>query len=287
LDQERQDQLQASQKLDQEKLLSLEDKAEKYRNAAEALKDENRKLKRTVDAVVEEMGKISEQARSSVQTELDRYAENVRAECEGEKLKLQQQHAHQLKIFLDRSCQQIEKVEGEYRAQIGSLNHTLQNLRMQNESLEEQLKTQKRIEAGGPYSLRPPLTSGSYCFQKEKEHLLSIIQDLKSKLYAAEREKLTISTNYGERIEGLNFTIASLEKKFLEKLEDSQKDFTQLQLSKDQEIQLLKSQLAQQAEESQRIIDSLRNNYGAKIQSLSEMVERLQIDIDGQNNDLS
>ena len=111
-----------------EKLSVLEREVEKFRKEMELISSENKRLKKTKDAIQEELRKSTETCHKNFQAELERQTNNVQAECERQKLLMQQKHGDQLKIFLDKSCSQIEKVENEYRSQVDSLNRRIRDL---------------------------------------------------------------------------------------------------------------------------------------------------------------
>ena len=60
-------------------------------------------------------------------------------------------------------------------------------------------------------------------------------------------------------------------------MDASQRNFECLRQTKELEIQKLKDHIAQQHQECQQVIDSLRQKYGSKIETLTEMDQRLQL----------
>ncbi|XP_070336229.1 centrosomal protein of 112 kDa isoform X5 [Odocoileus virginianus] len=291
-----------------------EETIRKLEKKVQTLVRECQVIRETKDNQIAELKKICEQSTESLNNDWEKKLHNAVAEMEKEKFELQKQHTENIQELLEDTNVRLNKMEGEYVAQMQSTNQMIKELESrvqqltgeaENSNLQKQKLIQEKLELERCYQItcnELQEVKARYCLRrntlhKEKDHLISDYEQnlklLQTKYDAdvnlLKKEHALSASKASGMIKELEQNVCQLKQQLQEselqrkqQLKDQENKFqmerSHLKRTFEKKIHDLQSELDKEKEDAQKKIHRLEEALKEKEEQLTRVSEgqRLQ-----------
>nr|XP_020731334.1 centrosomal protein of 112 kDa isoform X8 [Odocoileus virginianus texanus] len=291
-----------------------EETIRKLEKKVQTLVRECQVIRETKDNQIAELKKICEQSTESLNNDWEKKLHNAVAEMEKEKFELQKQHTENIQELLEDTNVRLNKMEGEYVAQMQSTNQMIKELESrvqqltgeaENSNLQKQKLIQEKLELERCYQItcnELQEVKARYCLRrntlhKEKDHLISDYEQnlklLQTKYDAdvnlLKKEHALSASKASGVIKELEQNVCQLKQQLQEselqrkqQLKDQENKFqmerSHLKRTFEKKIHDLQSELDKEKEDAQKKIHRLEEALKEKEEQLTRVSEgqRLQ-----------
>ncbi|XP_040100317.1 centrosomal protein of 112 kDa isoform X8 [Oryx dammah] len=291
-----------------------EETIRKLEKKVQTLVREGQVIRETKDNQIAELKKLCEQSTESLNNDWEKKLHNAVAEMEKEKFELQKRHTENIQELLEDTNVRLNKMEGEYVAQMQSTNQMIKELESrvqqltgeaENSNLQKQKLMQEKLELERCYQMtcnELQDVKARYCLRrntlhKEKDHLISDYeQNLKllQTKYDADvnllrKEHALSASQASGMIKELEQNVCQLKQQLQEselqrkqQLKDQENNFqmerSHLKRTFDKKIHDLQNELDKEKEDAQKKIHKFEEALKEKEEQLTRVSEgqRLQ-----------
>nr|XP_020731331.1 centrosomal protein of 112 kDa isoform X5 [Odocoileus virginianus texanus] len=287
-----------------------EETIRKLEKKVQTLVRECQVIRETKDNQIAELKKICEQSTESLNNDWEKKLHNAVAEMEKEKFELQKQHTENIQELLEDTNVRLNKMEGEYVAQMQSTNQMIKELESrvqqltgeaENSNLQKQKLIQEKLELERCYQITcnelQEVKARRNTLHKEKDHLISDYEQnlklLQTKYDAdvnlLKKEHALSASKASGVIKELEQNVCQLKQQLQEselqrkqQLKDQENKFqmerSHLKRTFEKKIHDLQSELDKEKEDAQKKIHRLEEALKEKEEQLTRVSEgqRLQ-----------
>ncbi|XP_070580132.1 centrosomal protein of 112 kDa-like isoform X2 [Ptychodera flava] len=281
----------AIQKILDRKNLEIEDVKSHYRGKTKENEETIKKLEKKVQTLVKEssiirenkdkqiaeLKKMAEQTTQSSQNEYEKKLHDAIADFEQEKFDMQKQHTKNIQELLDDTNARLQKMEGEYNAQVAANSNVIKELEDRVQQLTQEAETHS--------STRIKLGQERLELESRHNRLVSDHEELKAKYSALDKEYNRLREDHDREVRQVrNKTDATLEYMRQEhslstaKSSDSIRDLEQQVMQLKQSLQESEHQRQRQVRELEAVQKQDRMHmehlHDKKVQSLKTELEQ-------------
>ncbi|XP_027829778.1 centrosomal protein of 112 kDa isoform X7 [Ovis aries] len=291
-----------------------EETIRKLEKKVQTLVREGQVIRETKDNQIAELKKLCEQSAESLNNDWEKKLHTAVAEMEKEKFELQKRHTENIQELLEDTNVRLNKMEGEYAAQMQSTNQMIKELESrvqqltgeaENSNLQKQKLIQEKLELERCYQItcnELQDVKARYCLRrntlhKEKDHLISDYeQNLKllqtkydADINLLRKEHALSASQASGMIKELEQNVCQLKQQLQEselqrkqQLKDQENKFqmerSHLKRTFEKKIQDLQSELDKEKEDAQKKIHKFEEALKEKEEQLTRVSEgqRLQ-----------
>ncbi|XP_069398441.1 centrosomal protein of 112 kDa isoform X7 [Ovis canadensis] len=291
-----------------------EETIRKLEKKVQTLVREGQVIRETKDNQIAELKKLCEQSAESLNNDWEKKLHTAVAEMEKEKFELQKRHTENIQELLEDTNVRLNKMEGEYAAQMQSTNQMIKELESrvqqltgeaENSNLQKQKLIQEKLELERCYQItcnELQEVKARYCLRrntlhKEKDHLISDYeQNLKllqtkydADINLLRKEHALSASQASGMIKELEQNVCQLKQQLQEselqrkqQLKDQENKFqmerSHLKRTFEKKIQDLQSELDKEKEDAQKKIHKFEEALKEKEEQLTRVSEgqRLQ-----------
>ncbi|XP_040100314.1 centrosomal protein of 112 kDa isoform X5 [Oryx dammah] len=287
-----------------------EETIRKLEKKVQTLVREGQVIRETKDNQIAELKKLCEQSTESLNNDWEKKLHNAVAEMEKEKFELQKRHTENIQELLEDTNVRLNKMEGEYVAQMQSTNQMIKELESrvqqltgeaENSNLQKQKLMQEKLELERCYQMTcnelQDVKARRNTLHKEKDHLISDYeQNLKllQTKYDADvnllrKEHALSASQASGMIKELEQNVCQLKQQLQEselqrkqQLKDQENNFqmerSHLKRTFDKKIHDLQNELDKEKEDAQKKIHKFEEALKEKEEQLTRVSEgqRLQ-----------
>ncbi|XP_017919446.1 PREDICTED: centrosomal protein of 112 kDa isoform X4 [Capra hircus] len=287
-----------------------EETIRKLEKKVQTLVREGQVIRETKDNQIAELKKLCEQSAESLNNDWEKKLHTAVAEMEKEKFELQKRHTENIQELLEDTNVRLNKMEGDYAAQMQSTNQMIKELESrvqqltgeaENSNLQKQKLIQEKLELERCYQITcnelQEVKARRNTLHKEKDHLISDYeQNLKllqtkydADINLLRKEHALSASQASGMIKELEQNVCQLKQQLQEselqrkqQLKDQENKFqmerSHLKRTFEKKIQDLQSELDKEKEDAQKKIHKFEEALKEKEEQLTRVSEgqRLQ-----------